>query len=89
MENVWEDLSITIPKIGDKKKLIDLSLRNAKYMQLDKQKRKINNIEKQDNKRILEQMQKDLHLANRPRHIECFDNSNIQGANPVAACVIF
>tara|TARA_B110000003_G_scaffold117642_1_gene120111 strand:- start:2621 stop:4408 length:1788 start_codon:yes stop_codon:yes gene_type:complete len=89
LENIWEDLSITIPKIGDKKKLIDLSLRNAKYMQLDKQKRKINNIEKQDNKRILEQMQKDLHLANRPRHIECFDNSNIQGANPVAACVIF
>jgi len=89
LENVWEDLSITIPKIGDKKKLIDLSLRNAKYMQLDKQKRKINNIEKQDNKRILEQMQKDLHLANRPRHIECFDNSNIQGASPVAACVIF
>ena len=89
LENVWEDLSITIPKIGDKKKLIDLSLRNAKYMQLDKQKRKINNIEKQDNKRILEQMQKDLHLKYRPRHIECFDNSNIQGANPVAACVVF
>jgi excinuclease ABC subunit C len=64
-------------------------LRNAKYMQLDKQKRKINNIEKQDNKRILEQMQKDLHLKYRPRHIECFDNSNIQGANPVAACVVF
>ena len=89
LENVWEDLSITIPKIGDKKKLIDLSLRNAKYMQLDKQKRKINNIEKQDNKRILEQLQKDLSLINRPRHIECFDNSNIQGVNPVAACVVF
>ena len=89
LENIWKDLSITIPKIGDKKKLIDLSLRNAKYMQLDKQKRKINNIEKQDNKRILEQMQKDLHLKYRPRHIECFDNSNIQGANPVAACVVF
>mgnify|MGYP001229890806 FL=1 len=89
LENVWEDLSITIPKIGDKKKLIDLSLRNAKYMQLDKQKRKINNIEKQDNKRILEQLQKDLRLINRPRHIECFDNSNIQGRNPVAACVVF
>ena len=89
LENVWENLSITIPKIGDKKKLIDLSLRNAKYMQLDKQKRKINNIEKQDNKRILEQLQKDLRLINRPRHIECFDNSNIQGTNPVAACVVF
>jgi excinuclease ABC subunit C len=89
LDNVWEDLSITIPKIGDKKKLIDLSLRNAKYMQLDKQKRKINNIEKQDNKRILEQLQKDLSLKDRPRHIECFDNSNIQGTNPVAACVVF
>ncbi len=89
LDNVWEDLSITIPKIGDKKKLIDLSLRNAKYMQLDKQKRKINNIERQDNKRILEQLQKDLRLINRPRHIECFDNSNIQGTNPVAACVVF
>jgi excinuclease ABC subunit C len=56
---------------------------------LDKQKRKINNIEKQDNKRILEQLQKDLSLKDRPRHIECFDNSNIQGTNPVAACVVF
>jgi len=89
LDNVWEDLSITIPKIGDKKKLIDLSFRNAKYMQLDKQKRKINNIEKQDNKRILEQLQKDLSLIDRPRHIECFDNSNTQGTNPVAACVVF
>jgi excinuclease ABC subunit C len=58
-------------------------------MQLDKQKRKINNIEKQDNKRILDQLQKDLSLIERPRHIECFDNSNIQGSNPVAACVVF
>ena len=89
LDNVWEDLSITIPKIGDKKKLIDLSLRNAKYMQLDKQKRKINTLERQDNKRILEQLQKDLSLIERPRHIECFDNSNIQGSNPVAACVVF
>jgi len=89
LENIWKDLSITIPKIGDKKKLIELSLRNAKYMQLDKQKRKINNIERQDNKRILEQLQKDLRLVERPRHIECFDNSNIQGTNSVAACVVF
>ena len=51
--------------------------------------RNINNIERQDNKRILEQLQKDLKLLERPRHIECFDNSNIQGANPVAACVVF
>jgi len=89
LENVWENLSITIPKIGDKKKLIDLSLRNAKYMQMDYKKRKINNIARQDNKRILEQLQKDLRMLDRPKHIECFDNSNIQGTNPVAACVVF
>ena len=89
LQNVWGNLSITIPKIGDKKKLIELSLRNAKYMQLDKQKRKINKIDKQDNMRILEQLRKDLRLINLPRHIECFDNSNTQGTNPVAACVVF
>ena len=89
LDNFWENLNVIIPKIGDKKKLIDLSLRNAKYMLLDLQKRKINNIEKQDNKRILEQLQKDLHLISPPKHIECFDNSNIQGSYPVAACVVF
>jgi excinuclease ABC subunit C len=89
LEIVWKELSITIPKIGDKKKLIDLSFRNAKYMLLDYQKRKINTIARQDNKRILEQLQKDLNLLARPRHIECFDNSNMQGTNAVAACVVF
>ena len=89
LENVWENLSITMPKIGDKKKLIDLSFRNAKYMQLDYKKRKINNIARKDNNRILEQLQKDLRMLDRPKHIECFDNSNTQGANPVAACVVF
>ena len=89
LENVWEDLSIILPKIGDKKQLIDLSLRNAKYMLLDQQKQKMNNKERVDNKRVLEQLQKDLRLLERPRHIECFDNSNIQGNNPVAACVVF
>jgi len=89
LENVWEDLSITIPKIGDKKNLIDLSLRNAKYMLLDKQKQQINNIDRQDNKRVLEQLQKDLRLKDRPRHIECFDNSNLQGTSAVAACIVF
>jgi len=89
LENVWEDLSIILPKIGDKKQLIDLSLRNAKYMLLDQQKQKMNNKERVNNKRVLEQLKKDLHLLERPRHIECFDNSNIQGNNPVAACVVF
>ena len=89
LENFLKNLNIIVPKIGDKKKLVDLSMRNAKYMLLDLQKRKINNIEKQDNNRILEQLQKDLHLVSRPKHIECFDNSNTQGTFPVAACVVF
>lgn len=89
LKNVWKNLTITVPKIGDKKKLVDLSLRNAKYMQMDYKKRKINNLAKQDNKRILEQLQKDLRMLDHPKHIECFDNSNIQGENPVGACVVF
>ncbi|MDC0204604.1 excinuclease ABC subunit UvrC [Flavobacteriales bacterium] len=89
LKNVWENLSITLPKIGDKKQLIDLSLRNAKYMLLEQQKQKINIKERLNNKRVLEQLQKDLHLLDRPIHIDCFDNSNIQGGSPVAACVVF
>ncbi len=89
LKNIWDTLKIIKPKIGDKKKLIDLSLRNAKYMLLDKKKRKINNIQKQNKAQILEQLKKDLHLKDTPIHIECFDNSNIQGAYPVAACVVF
>jgi excinuclease ABC subunit C len=89
LENVWGNLSITLPKIGDKKQLIDLSLSNAKYMLLEQKKQKMNNKERANNKRALEQLQKDLRLLERPRHIECFDNSNIQGTNPVAACVVF
>ena len=89
LENVWKDLSISMPKIGDKKQLIDLSLRNAKYMLLDQKKQKIDNQERANNKRVLGQLKKDLRLLEHPRHIECFDNSNIQGSNPVAACVVF
>jgi excinuclease ABC subunit C len=87
--NTCDDLNITTPKIGDKKKLIELSLRNAKYMMIDKKKQRINNINRQDNKRVLEKLQKDLRLKDPPKHIECFDNSNIQGTNAVAACVVF
>jgi len=89
LKNIWGNLRVTVPKIGDKKKLIDLSLRNAKYMQLDKQKQKIKNTNRTENKRILEQLKNDLHLLKRPIHIECFDNSNTQGTNAVAACVVF
>lgn len=89
LKNIWDNLKIFKPRIGDKKKLIDLSLRNAKYMLLDKKKRKINNTQKQKTIQILEKLKKDLHLKDTPIHIECFDNSNIQGAYPVAACVVF
>ena len=89
LKNIWQNLKITVPKIGDKKKLIDLSLRNAKYMQINKKKQKINNPEGVDNKRILGQLKNDLHLLKIPKHIECFDVSNTQGTNAVAACVVF
>lgn len=82
-------LNITIPKLGDKKQLLDLSERNAKYYRLDQMKQmKIVDPERHTN-RIMAQMKKDLRLSVEPKHIECFDNSNIQGTNPVAACVVF
>ncbi len=77
------------PQRGDKKALVDLSLRNAKFYRLEKLKQeKIKDPERHTN-RILETMMKDLRLKELPRHIECFDNSNIQGTNPVSACVVF
>jgi excinuclease ABC subunit C len=87
----WEDsgLVITVPKLGDKKKLLDLSMKNAMYYKRDKltQYELLNPDLKVD--RILSQMQKDLRLKDLPKHIECFDNSNLQGTNPVSACVVF
>lgn len=78
-----------IPKQGDKKKLLDLSERNAKYFRLEKLKhQEVPKTEKNAN-RILDKMQKDLQLKSSPIHIECFDNSNLQGTNPVASCVVF
>jgi excinuclease ABC subunit C len=86
-----QDVNITfiIPKLGDKKKLLDLSLKNAMYYRKEKlsQYEQLNPALKTD--RVLKQMQADLRLTELPRHIECFDNSNIQGAFPVSACVVF
>ena len=77
------------PQRGDKKSLVELSLRNAKFYRLEKLKQeKIKDPERHTN-RILETMMKDLRLKELPRHIECFDNSNIQGTHPVSACVVF
>ncbi len=84
-----EGLKITIPQLGDKKKIVDLSLRNAKYFRQERFKQiKIIDPDRHT-KRLMAQMKKDLRLPKEPVHIECFDNSNIQGTNPVAACVVF
>ncbi|MEK6450335.1 MULTISPECIES: excinuclease ABC subunit UvrC [Myroides] len=86
---VAEGIHITVPKLGDKKRILELSERNAKFYRMDLMKQiKIVDPERHVN-RIMQQMKKDLRLHNEPRHIECFDNSNIQGTNPVAACVVF
>lgn len=86
---VGEKLKVTVPKLGDKKRIVELSLRNAKYYRQERFKQiKITNPDRHTN-RIMSQMKKDLRLLKEPRHIECFDNSNIQGTNPVAACVVF
>ncbi len=81
--------SLTIPQRGDKLKLLELSARNAKYFMLDRQKQTRFSDPESHTTRILEQMQKDLRMTELPKHIECFDNSNLQGTNAVAACVVF
>ncbi|MCF6131358.1 excinuclease ABC subunit UvrC [Flavobacterium wongokense] len=82
-------IKVTVPQLGDKKQILELSQRNAKYQRLEQLKQiQIVDPERHTN-RIMAQMQKDLRLSVEPRHIECFDNSNIQGTNPVSACVVF
>ena len=84
-----DDIRVTVPKKGEKKKLLDLSLRNAKQGRLEQLKQIKISDPQQHSMRLLNQMKKDLRLQVLPEHIECFDNSNIQGSNPVAACVVF
>ena len=87
--NLGESVKVTVPKLGDKKRIVELSERNAKYYRQEQFKQiKIVDPDRHV-KRIMAQMKKDLRLSEEPRHIECFDNSNIQGTNPVAACVVF
>ncbi|HEY9184996.1 MAG TPA: excinuclease ABC subunit UvrC [Salegentibacter sp.] len=84
-----ENVKVTVPKLGDKKKIVELSQRNAKYYRQERFKQmKIVDPDRHVN-RVMAQMKEDLRLNEEPRHIECFDNSNIQGSNPVAACVVF
>ncbi|MFT6722578.1 MAG: excinuclease ABC subunit C, partial [Flavobacteriaceae bacterium] len=84
-----DDLKATVPVLGDKLKLIELSQRNARFYRQDKisQMRMVD--PERHSKRILAQIKEDLRLSELPTHIECFDNSNTQGTNPVAACVVF
>jgi excinuclease ABC subunit C len=89
IEDQLENVLFVVPKQGDKKKLLDLSYKNLKYYQRDKQKQRDSvNPERYANQKLI-QLQKDLHLKASPEHIEGFDNSNIQGTNPVASCVVF
>lgn len=82
-------LSFTVPQRGDARKLLELAERNAKFFLLDKQKQQSLTDPEAHTTRILEQLKQDLRLAELPRHIECFDNSNTQGTDPVSACVVF
>ena len=88
-EVTFEQLHITIPERGDKRKLLDISIQNVRQYKVDrlKQAEKLN--PEQRAVRILSRLQKDLYMSELPIHIECFDNSNIQGTNAVAACVVF
>lgn len=88
-ETEMEGVQFVVPKIGDKKKLVDIALKNAKQYMLDKITRSEKLNPQQRTMRVLKTMQRDFRLEELPRHIECFDNSNTQGTNPVASCVVF
>jgi excinuclease ABC subunit C len=85
-----DGLQAIIPKIGDKKKLLELSQKNARFFMLQRKKQRISHQNKQTSaERILRTLQSDLNMDQLPLHVECFDNSNIQGSHPVASCVVF
>jgi excinuclease ABC subunit C len=88
-EQQLKDIVFKVPQRGDKKKLLDLSYRNARYFRLEKDKQLVQKNPKIREERILNTIKSDLHLNELPRRIECFDNSNLHGSNPVAACVVF
>ena len=85
----FADVRFVIPQRGDKRKLLELSLSNAKQYKVDRLKRMEKLNPEQRVTRTLMTMQRDFRLNELPRHVECFDNSNIQGTNPVASCVVF
>jgi excinuclease ABC subunit C len=89
LKTYYPELRITVPKRGDKLKLLELSQRNAKSYKLEKKKRNASRTSSESTDRILKSVQEDFRLKEFPKHIECFDNSNMQGSEPVAACVVF
>lgn len=92
IETTESDLKLTIPKLGEKKNLLDLSYKNATYYKLERRKKQsllLQGPDQADRQALLEQLQDDLQLPVLPTHIECFDNSNFQGSFPVAAMVCF
>jgi excinuclease ABC subunit C len=87
-----QHITVTVPKTGDKKKLLELSEKNVNYFKEELYRRKILHLEGKtdmEKKKVLYQLQADLELQQLPVHIECFDNSNFQGSYPVSACVVF
>lgn len=85
-----KNLIVTVPKIGEKRKLLELSLKNVQYYRAQKKRDEASRTKRQSPaERILRTLQADLQMSELPMHIECFDNSNIQGTNPVSSCVVF
>ena len=89
MEFPFEQIKLLVPQLGDKKRLLDLAMKNALYMRQERVKQNMTPEEKKPAYRIMKTLKDDLRLKDLPKHIECFDNSNIQGTNPVSACVVF
>jgi excinuclease ABC subunit C len=89
LELELEGLQLHVPQRGDKKRLVELSLKNARYFRLEKLKSEQITDPDRHVERVMEQMKQDLRLKEQPRHIECFDNSNFQGTEAVSACVVF
>jgi len=86
---LFDKVKYTIPRAGDKQKLLELAERNAIYYKLEQKKKRMEHSPQQRTGKNLEKLKNDLHMPDLPVHIECFDNSNIMGSNPVAACVVF
>jgi len=84
-----DKIKYTVPVTGEKHKLLELAERNAIYYRLEQKKKRMEHAPQVRTGKNLERLKRDLHMADLPVHIECFDNSNIMGTNPVAACVVF